>query len=233
MTATGYPRPSDPIPDEEDVLPALADGFRRSVRLSVAAELRGWVAALRAEADEVHGPPADSDEALGHVWGDRERALRDVADRVEGRACALEDPKPLRPPIAVPEADFAEFMWEWTDVAARAVWPLVNAPRASYSREPRPHPPRLFVAAQTPVHAMGYAREQRLALHSWSPMCGIHDLRGYSDVRIWFTPEWSRRWSGPLVARLLAYERRDGDDQFPGSWVRVQDSDLDPWRAAP
>lgn len=235
VTATGYPRPSDPIPDEEDVLPALADGFRRSVRLGVAAELRCWVAALRAEADEVHGPPADPDEALGHLQGDRERALRDVADRVEGRARALEDPGPIRLPVEVSEADAAALFRAWSEAVARVVWPVGDLPASEVLAGPRPHPPRLFVAAQTPAHAMDYAREQRLAPHSWSPMCGIHDLRGYSDVRIWLTPEWSRRWSGSQVERLLALERQVDQDPFPGCWVRVGvvEGDLDSWRAAP
>lgn len=226
VTAAGYPRPDDPVDRLDDLLAALAPTLRTAMRVGIAIELRSWVAALRAEAGPVP-------ESSGDPAEEREQTLRDVADLIALRAAALEDPKPLRLPIAVPEADFAEFMREWTNVAARAIWPVGDRSTSEVLAGPRPHPPRLFVAAQTPAQAMDYAMAQRLASHSWSPMCGIRDLRGYSDVRIWFTPGWSRRWSGALVNRLLAYERRDGEDPFPGSWVRVQDPDLDPWRAAP
>jgi hypothetical protein len=225
VTATGYPRPGDPVPGEEDALPALADGFRRSVRLGVVAELRSWIAALRAEAGPIRESPGDPAD-------EREQTLRDVADLIALRASALEDPGPIRLPVEMPAADSIAFVRAWSETVARAVWPIGERPASEVLAGPHTHPPRLFVAAQTSAQALDYAREQRLGRHSWSTMCGIHDLRGYSDVRIWLTPEWSRRWSGSQVDRLFAYERRDGDDPFPGSWMKVQDSDLDPWRAS-
>src|SRR5690242_15151329 len=152
MTTTGYLRPGDPVNRLDDLLAAFAPTLRTAVRAGIAIELRGWVAALRAEADEVHGPPADPDEALGHVWGDRERALRGLADRVEERAAALDASDDVRP---------SRFLRDAADLAARASEVLAG------SRADRPP---LFVAAQTPAQALNCARKQRLASHSWSPM---------------------------------------------------------------
>lgn len=241
---TEYPKPGDPLEPEfmEDGLTALAEGFRRAVRRGVAAELERWADALFAEADEVHGPQAEPDDQLGHLVGERERALREVADRVAARWSALQDPEPLRPVAPVDDEDVTAFISKWTEAAdasdfLRKLTEQGSSPtgRILHNLIPPWQPvsgrrlPPLFIAANSVTQATEYATRERIAPRSWQILRSADQLRGYSEPTVWYLTSWWESWGTDHMTELEHLE--DLPAGVPGRVVRVTDlAQLDPWR---
>lgn len=244
---TEYPKPGDPLERLDDVVTALGPPLRTAVRIGVAMELRNWVAALRANADEVHGPVAEPDDQLGHLVGEQERTLRDVADLIAMRAAGLGDPQPLRSMVLVDEEDVTAFISKWTEAADAAINPaardflrdLTERGSSPTGRTRRSGPPGqpvpgrrlppLFIAANSVTQATEYATRERIAPRSWQWLRYAHQLRGYSEPTVWFLPNWRDPWNMSEITKLDTLERLPKD--APGHFTAVTDlAQLDPWR---
>jgi hypothetical protein len=245
---TEYPKPGDPLERLDDMLSALEPPLTAAVRVGVAVELRNWVAALRANADEVHGPPAEPDDQLGHLVGERERTLRDVADLIAMRAAGLEDPQLLRPVTQVDEEDVTAFISKWTEAADAAINPAArdflrtlteqgSSPTGRILRDlapplqpisGRPLSP-LFIAANSVTQATEYATRERIRSQSWLWLNRADQLRGYSEPTVWFLLRWWERWNMSEITKLDTLEQLPKD--APGHFITVTDlAQLDPWR---
>lgn len=243
-----YPKPGAPLEHLDDVLAALGPPLKTAVRVGVAVELRNWVAALRANADEVHGSSAEPDDQIGHLVGERERTLRAVADLIAMRAAGLGDPQPLRPVDVVDDEDTIAFISKWVEAADAAVNPAARdflrdlAERGAsptgrilrnlvppWQRIPDRRLPLLFIAANSMTQATEYTIRERIPLRSWQMLRSADQLRGYSEPTVWYLPYWWDSWGKDKVTELEHLERLTKG--VSGRIVRVTDlAQLDPWR---